>query len=150
MTNEVINELKKYTAGKMNTEKIEISVLALNRLIFALEKQEPCESDEVKKIDEWEIQGKTAELWIVKGNLQVRYLGTIHNTTLPSITPKQKTGHWLLNDHQGVLPVGYRLYHCSECGREISSKYHGKISLLNEYPYCHCGAKMVYPKESED
>ena len=42
MTREVINELKKYTMGKKNTEKIEISVLALNRLIFALE-QESCE-----------------------------------------------------------------------------------------------------------
>jgi len=40
MTREVINELKKYTAGKKNTQKVEISVLALNRLIFALEDQE--------------------------------------------------------------------------------------------------------------
>ena len=59
-----------------------------------------------------------------------------------------KTGHWILNDYQGVLPVGYKIYHCSECGREISSKYHGKIFLLNEYPYCHCGAKMI-PTDSE-
>lgn len=65
---------------------------------------------------------------------------------LPSIQPKPKTGHWILNDNQGVQAVGYLTYHCSECGREISSKYHGKISLLKEYPYCHCGAKM----ESED
>lgn len=40
MTREVINELKKYTVGKKNTEKTEISVLNLNRLIFALEEQE--------------------------------------------------------------------------------------------------------------
>ena len=40
MIKEVINELKKYTAGKKNTEKTEISVLALNRLIFALGEQE--------------------------------------------------------------------------------------------------------------
>lgn len=38
---EVINELKKYTVGKKNAQKTEISVLALNRLIFALEEQEP-------------------------------------------------------------------------------------------------------------
>lgn len=56
--------------------------------------------------------------------------------------PQPKMGRWILNDHQGVLPAGYKMYHCSECGREISSKYHGKMSLLNEYPYCHCGAKM--------
>ena len=57
-----------------------------------------------------------------------------------------KTGKWIENKEQGVQAVGYLTYHCSECGREISSKYHGKASLLTEYPYCHCGAKM----ESED
>ena len=41
MIREVISELKKYTVGKKNTQKTEISVLALNRLIFALEEQEP-------------------------------------------------------------------------------------------------------------
>ena len=55
---------------------------------------------------------------------------------------KPNTGHWILNDNQGVQAVGYSTYHCSECGREICSKYHGKISLLKEYPYCHCGVKM--------
>lgn len=58
-----------------------------------------------------------------------------------------KTGHWMLNDNQGVQAVGRLTYHCSECGREISSKYHGKISLLKEYPYCHCGAKMQEVEE---
>lgn len=53
-----------------------------------------------------------------------------------------KVGKWILNDNQGVQAVGYKTYHCSECNREISSKYHGKISLLKEYPYCHCGAEM--------
>lgn len=66
---------------------------------------------------------------------------------LPPVTPKPKMGHWILNDNQGVQAVGRLTYHCSECGREIISKYHGKISLLKEYPYCHCGAKM---QEVED
>ena len=57
-------------------------------------------------------------------------------------TEERKTGKWILNDNQGVQAVGYLTYHCSECNREISSKYHGKMSLLKEYPYCHCGAKM--------
>lgn len=61
---------------------------------------------------------------------------------LPPVQPKAKTGHWILNDNQGVRAVGYLTYHCSECGREIGSKYHGKVSLLKEYPYCHCGSKM--------
>ena len=61
---------------------------------------------------------------------------------LPSVTPHPRKGHWILNDDQGVQAVGNLTYHCSECGREISSKYHGKISLLKEYPFCHCGADM--------
>ena len=40
MTREAVNELKKYTLGKKNTEKVEISILNLNRIIKALE-QEP-------------------------------------------------------------------------------------------------------------
>lgn len=40
MTIEAINELKKYTLGRKNTEKVEISILQLNRVIKALE-QEP-------------------------------------------------------------------------------------------------------------
>ena len=66
---------------------------------------------------------------------------------LPPVNPQIKIGHWILNDNQGVQAVGCLTYHCSECGREITSKYHGKISLLKEYPYCHCGAKMVEPQE---
>ena len=61
---------------------------------------------------------------------------------IPPVTPTRKVGKWILNDNQGVQAVGYKTYHCSECNREISSKYHGKISLLKEYPYCHCGAEM--------
>lgn len=67
-----------------------------------------------------------------------------------ALEQKPKVGHWLLNNNQGVQAVGFLTYHCSECGREISSKYHGKISLLKEFPYCHCGVKMVELPESEE
>ena len=67
---------------------------------------------------------------------------------LEELERESKIGHWILNDYQGVLPAGYKIYHCSECGCEICSKYHGKISLLKEYPYCHCGARM-YESEGE-
>ena len=39
MTREAINELKKYTLGKKNTEKVAINVLQLNRVIKALEQE---------------------------------------------------------------------------------------------------------------
>ena len=76
-------------------------------------------------------------------NADWKYEGLeIEINNLHSVTPQPRKGHWILNDNQGVQAVGYLTYHCSECGREISSKYHGKISLLKEYPYCHCGADM--------
>ena len=34
-------------------------------------------------IDKWQINGKFAELHIVKGKLQVRYIGCIHNVDKP-------------------------------------------------------------------
>ena len=64
---------------------------------------------------------------------------------IPSVKPK--TGYWILNEIQCIQAVGCLTYYCSECGREISSKYHGKISLLKEYPFCHCGAKMEVKDE---
>lgn len=39
MIDEAINELKKYTLGRKNTEKVEISVLQINRVIKTLEQQ---------------------------------------------------------------------------------------------------------------
>ena len=39
---DAVEQLKKYTHGKKNTDKVEISVLALNRIIKALS-QEPCD-----------------------------------------------------------------------------------------------------------
>lgn len=62
---------------------------------------------------------------------------------------ERRVGKWILNDNQGVQAVGYLIYHCSECNREISSKYHGKMSLLKEYPYCHCGAEMEISEDGK-
>lgn len=74
----------------------------------------------------------------------VKFTNAVNN--LPPVTPTRKKARWILNETQGMQTVGYKTYHCSECNREINSKYHGKISLLKEFPYCHCGAEM----ESEE
>lgn len=54
--------------------------------IKALE-QQPYENVISQKIDEFEIKEKPAEIWIVKGKLQIRYLGVIHNIPLSLVTP---------------------------------------------------------------
>ena len=62
---------------------------------------------------------------------------------LPSVTPEPKTGHWIKNkgfDDRDMF------YTCSECGRTINVICG---DTLANYPYCHCGTKMVEPQESE-
>lgn len=104
--------------------------LEMLKRVVELAEREPCE-DCISRQAVIEITAETGAL-----ETQSRVMA------LPPVQPKAKTGHWVLNENQGVIPVGYKMYHCSECGREISSKYHGKVSLLKEYPYCHCGTKM--------
>ena len=60
---------------------------------------------------------------------------------------ERKTEKWVRNERQPVQPAGYLTYHCTACGREISTKHHGKLSMLEEFPYCHCGAKMEGAEE---
>ena len=122
---------------KTLTYSDDVLILALNRAIEALE-QEPCD-DAISRQAVLDCQhfiyDETGE------ELEVILAENVLN--LPPVNPQPNIGHWIKNDNQGVQAVGYLTYHCSECGREISSKYHGKLSLLNDFPYCHCGAKMV-------
>lgn len=41
------------------------------------------------KFDEWDIGDKKAELWVIKGRLQIRHRGTIHNVDFP-VLPKRE------------------------------------------------------------
>lgn len=100
--------------------------------------QKPCE-DAVSR-------QAVLDLWHLRLNDKEIYKAIYDMPPVNSQEPR--TGHWIHNENQGVQAVGYLTYHCSECGREICSKYHGKISLLKEYPYCHCGAKML-PTDSK-
>jgi DNA-directed RNA polymerase subunit RPC12/RpoP len=59
---------------------------------------------------------------------------------LPSVYPKQRTGHWI-EDTNGTYTDNHDTWECSECG-------HAQILLEgtpkdNDYNYCpNCGAKM--------
>lgn len=65
---------------------------------------------------------------------------------LPSVT--QKSGKWIVGRISPTKLRGENLieYRCSECDRAIRCTE----SQLVNYPYCHCGAKMIEPQESED
>lgn len=65
----------------------------------------------------------------------------------PSIQPKPKTAHWIskhiVDDCNGVITW----YECSECGRCVDETITEEF-MIKDYPYCHCGAKML-PTDSE-
>lgn len=63
-------------------------------------------------------------------------------------TEGQKTGHWMIKRTSPTKLYGenIREYECSICYREIRCTE----SQLVNYPYCHCGAKMVEPQERSD
>jgi len=135
MTREVINELKKYTAKKKNTEKVEISVLALNRLISALEEQEFCED----YISRQEVLDQIY-LWSKDEFLRVTnpfdYLQKRINSLSPVI-PQPKIGHWLIVERS----KSDREVICSNCKQPIL-KYH-KLDCDYRPKYCpNCGYYM--------
>ena len=67
--------------------------------------------------------------------------------TLPSVTPKEKTGHWKPIEYDGYAdgyPV-WDVWECSQCGLEHNGD---KESLTAFCP--DCGCHMIEPQESED
>jgi len=71
---------------------------------------------------------------------------------LPSVTPKQRTGHWIIHDESITLPTGGTATGgviCSECGYKTHNKGHAIVGC--PYNYCpSCGARMVEPQENCD
>ena len=57
----------------------------------------------------------------------------------PSVTPTERTGNWIIIDDCEKF-----IAKCSECGRIEDSR------MISKYSYCHCGARMVEPQESEE
>lgn len=56
------------------------------------------------------------------------------------LTQSQPIGNWRETGRR--TPGGQYVYSCSCCGRTVNS-YKTKSGLVpEEYPFCHCGAKM--------
>lgn len=71
------------------------------------------------------------------------YIQTL-NKVMDWLEQEPKTGHWIRITNGAMKEK----YICSECGRQIEDDgIEGLLSI--KYPYCHCGAKMVDPQESE-
>lgn len=53
----------------------------------------------------------------------------------------QRRGRWKIASNDPYDKV--KFYRCSECGRLISiAPFYEVGKSLDEFPYCHCGAKM--------
>lgn len=60
---------------------------------------------------------------------------------LPPVKPQEpRKGHWIYQTSDDYLGELNRYYECSECGRTVGDTVG---DIYTEYPYCHCGAKMV-------
>ena len=82
---------------------------------------------EATKIHEWSIVGQPAELWIVKGKLQIRHRGTIHNTDIPHIR-----GHW--------MDIATKIK-CSQCGTEFNDDIINMSDDVDYPKFCpNCGS----------
>lgn len=53
----------------------------------------------------------------------------------------QKTGHWIVKE-KGLKVT---IYECSECKRHVMDDT--GYDVVKDYPYCHCGARMVGEKD---
>ena len=63
-----------------------------------------------------------------------------HKLVLELLDQEPKIGHWIYRTSDDYLGELNRYYECSECGRTVGDAVG---DIYTEYPYCHCGAKMV-------
>lgn len=63
---------------------------------------------------------------------------------LPSAQPERKTGRWI------ELTNTNHTYVCSVCGRMLVNITDGKNTVTKNYPFCHCGARMVQEGEANE
>lgn len=140
--------------------------------------QEPCEDCDYSEIMDWEQDAKTGKAkpiyWcerhkepcddVVSRQAVKEIITDIRDCIsvegycailermkkLPPVRPQEpKTGHWIEVEVRNC----HATLKCSECDRVIEPTYtFGEYSyedIKKFYPYCHCGAKMVEPQESE-
>ena len=67
---------------------------------------------------------------------------------LPSVTPKQRTGHWIERPEiKTSAPEYLMFYECSECG---DKQCFCKPDIHKKHFCINCGIKMIEPQESEE
>lgn len=118
-------------------------IQTLNKIMDWLE-QEPCDdainredalmclTGEIKDTD-------TIETIIARSVRRIR--------KLPPVNPQPKTGHWMIDEDS--TDRFFATYECSSCKRAIIVPHDVMKAVYKDYPFCHCGAKMVDSQKSE-
>lgn len=135
---EAIKMLKSKMDGHMDTsyewaETVRMAIKALE--------QEPCE-DAISRADARHLIAETNRKAL--GCISTKAFKILYDgmDALPPVTPQPKTGHWIMTDDTNWYDAYFK---CSCCGREIGMPYDLRNQVINKYPYCHCGAKMIEP-----
>ena len=157
---EIIDLLKKYTDGKKNIEKVEVSVLNLNRIIKALEKTDVPDINDGELISRQpekrtEERTKTHACYCISQKAAIDAIQRLNIpedmcvfeikshilvaiATLPPVEPERKPGKWLLKIED------WNRWTCSECGFSTRTDIHVTLG----YDYCpKCGAPMEVKDE---
>lgn len=70
-----------------------------------------------------------------------------HKLILELLEQEPRKGKWIYDDEYSDWILVK--YNCSCCKREIIVPREEKNEVYKNYPYCHCGAKMIEPQESK-
>lgn len=83
--------------------------------------------------------------WYTEEGTEEGYIGTIKGIVnrMPTIE-ERRPGTWI------ELTNTNHTYVCSVCGRMLVNITDGKNKVVEHYPYCHCGARMVQEGEEHD
>lgn len=136
---EAIEKLKRadITVGcKVKTKTAEAIEMAIKVL-----EREPCE-DAISRQTMLNGLASIAKAK-AKSDAQKSLIGRVmfFTESLPPVTPQEpRKGHWIYQTSDDYLGELNRYYECSECGRTVGDTVG---DIYTEYPYCHCGAKMI-------
>lgn len=93
-------------------------------------------SDLISRQDAKDTVVDTFHAVVKKENIYISAIITAIVQEIGKLPSAQKTGKWVATD-KGLKVTRYE---CSECKREVVDDT--GYDVVNDYPYCHCGARM--------
>jgi hypothetical protein len=133
-------------AAENDAKECQWTLYGIKRKIEDAPRQEPCEDGPDTNVGA--IISKQAVLDVIERE-QFKGDAISEIEKLPPVNPQPKTGHWIMIDKE------LQRYKCSGCGEVIRLYKKSEIpklekdETLSNYPFSHCGCRMVESQESE-